>query len=122
MLTNVFISLIMNTSTTQWRKKMSKEVANTILQQLGGRRLSVMTGAKNFMSHNDLCGGLSFRIPQIAGIVNYVKIILNGSDLYNVEFGRIRGNDYKVLSSFEDIYAEDLIELFEKETGLYAHL
>ncbi len=102
---------------------MSKEVAKIILQQLGGNRLIAMTGAKNFVAHNDLCGGLSFRIPQMTGIkVNYVKIILNGLDLYNVEFGRIRGNNYTVLSSFEDIYAEDLIELFEKETGLYAHL
>ena len=99
---------------------MSKEVANTILQQLGGRRLIAMTGAKDFITHNDQCGGLSFRIPQMTGIkVNYVKVILNGMDLYDVEFGRIRGNNYKVLSSFTDIYAEDLIELVEKETGLF---
>ena len=59
-------------------------IAKTILQQLGGNKFVVMTGAKS------LCGGenyLSFRIPgtMTRDRINYVKITLNSMDLYDVE-------------------------------------
>ena len=37
-------------------------VANTILQQLGGNKFRVMTGAKNFVGSND---ALTFRLPGV---------------------------------------------------------
>ncbi len=102
---------------------MSKEIAKIILNQLGGNKLIAMTGAKNLCALDEQCGGLSFKLPKFSGVkVNYVKIVLNGSDLYDVEFGRIYGNKYTVISKHYDIYCDMLVELFEKETGLLAKL
>ncbi len=102
---------------------MSKEIAKIILNQLGGNKLIAMTGAKNLCALDEQCGGLSFKLPKFSGVkVNYVKIVLNGSDLYDVEFGRIYGNKYTVISEHSDIYCDMLVELFEKETGLLAKL
>lgn len=100
-----------------------KEVANTIYAQIGGGRFSMMTGAKNFMALNEQLGGLSFKLPRMSGIkVNYVKIVLNGSDLYDVTFGKIVKDKYTIISEHKDIYCDMLEDLFEKETGLYTHL
>jgi hypothetical protein len=64
-------------------------IAQTILRQLGGNKLAAMTGAKNFL---DLGNGLSFRVPNNrSGAPNYVKITLDPSDTYRVEFARVRG-------------------------------
>ena len=54
---------------------MSKEVARSIFYQLGGNRFASMVGAKNFVSHSEQCGGVSFRIPATISKnrINYVK-------------------------------------------------
>jgi hypothetical protein len=91
------------------------QVAETIAQQLGGtRRLQMMTGAYGFGTNGN---DLRFRIKNRK--VNYIKIVLNGKDLYDVEFGRVSGTNYKVISTFEDVYFDNLIPLFEKNTGMY---
>lgn len=97
--------------------------ANTILQQLGGRRFLTMTGAKNLVAHDD---GLSFKLPSQphytrAGI-NYVRVKLTPADLYDVEYGRIWGINYKPKTSSEGLYAEDLCRDFSRTTGLDTHL
>lgn len=81
---------------------LSKEdlnaVVQTIYRQIGGGKFKVMTGAKDFVSHNEECGGLSFKLPRFTGVkINYVKIVLNGNDLYDVTFGRIFKNEYTIL-------------------------
>lgn len=97
------------------------EIAEIILQQLGGsRRLTAMIGAKYFSA---IKNGLSFRFSARAkNGTNYVKIVLNSKDLYDVEFGSIRGSSFKVKNEFNDIYADQLIEIFEDTTGLYLSL
>jgi hypothetical protein len=99
------------------------EVAKTILSQLGGNRFVTMTGAKNFASHGDECA-LSFRIASTMteNKCNHVKITLNSSDLYDVTFSKIFKLTVKEISKHNDLYAEDLVNLFESETGLYTHL
>lgn len=90
-------------------------IASNIVMQLGGfSRLQVMLGAYNFV---DLKNGLSFKIKNPKA--NYIKITLNGKDLYDIEIGRIRGNTYKVVYSQEDVYAVDLRKIIEKHTGMY---
>lgn len=94
-------------------------VAQTILQQLGGNRFIMMTGAKNLLSSTT---GLTFKIMRNAKGVTHVKITLTPLDLYKVEFLKIRGTTISMVSEFDDIYCDQLVELFEKETGLYTHL
>jgi len=106
---------------------LSKEDLNTVVQtiysQIGGGRFKVMTGAKDFTAHNEQCGGLSFKLPRFSGIkINHVKIVLNGSDLYDITFGRIHGNNFSVISEHKDVYNDDLRPLFESETGLRTSL
>lgn len=121
-----------NTQTTSksechtWLTKAAQEsenqVAKIILEQLGGNKFIAMTGAKNFIN---LGNGLSFKLPG-AGFtkngINFVKIILDPSDTYNIEFGRTRGTTYKVINTTNDIYFDVLQEVFTRYTGLETHL
>ena len=99
----------------------AKAIAKTILDQLGGDRFISMTGARNFSYAPD--GSLSFRLPNMPGVpVNNVRISLDPTDTYNVEFGRVRGIDYKVVRTEEMVYADSLRRVFESNTGLYTSL
>jgi len=92
-------------------------IANTILQQLGGRRFIAMTGARNFIAGKD---DLSFRIPGTLTRqrINAVQIRLEPSDTYTVIFFVIRGVKIKEASRHEDVYCDSLCELFRDVTGL----
>ena len=102
--------------------------AAEILSQLGGsRRLSIMIGAKNFGSAND-CKTLTFSFAA-SKVANHIKITLNGLDLYDVEFikvGRRNRTTFETpittVKSVENVYADDLKELFERTTGLFLSL
>lgn len=98
-------------------------VAQEIMTQIGKGRpnaLAVMTGAKNFMAHNEERGALSFKLPQNAKDgINYVKVTLTVMDTYTVEFGRVYGHKYTVKSSHSDVYCDRIASLFEETTGLY---
>jgi len=92
------------------------------LEQLGGNKFVVMTGAKNFINWGN---GLSFKLPGAEFAkqgINYVKITLDPSDTYTMEFGRTRGSEYKVINTHNDIYFDVLQEVFTRETGLETHL
>lgn len=96
-----------------------KEIATTILNQLGGMStLKALTGAHTFVIVNVADSGVYFRIKNRKG-PNHIKILLTSKDLYDVTFGRVHGTSYKVLSEHEDIYADQLVPLFENETGMY---
>ena len=98
--------------------------ANTIFKQLtlseaGANRLKAMVGAKNF-AYSSEDQNAAFRFTAKAkNKANYMKITLNGNDLYNVEFGYIRAMNYTVRSEVKDMYFDQLKEHFETETGLY---
>lgn len=109
-------------------RKVASEIANTILEQMGGsRRLALMIGAKNFLSipagDKGGLGGLRFDFPQPgAGKPNSILIHLMPSDTYTVRFALSRSVSYKILKEYEDIYAEDLGGLFTRTTGLHLRL
>lgn len=94
-------------------------VANTILEQLGGNRFRVMTGAKNFMGD---ASSLTFRLPSTPHFVkqgiNCVKVTLTPADTYTVEFMKIRGMKLAQVAEHSDVYAEDLRNLISETTGL----
>jgi hypothetical protein len=98
---------------------MDTTIAETIYQQIGGRRFRVMTGAKKFVAHSDGC---SFRLPGNPGYtkagINYVRITLNDLDLYDVEYGRIWGMKRTTKRQAHNLYAENLLESFRETTGL----
>ena len=96
-------------------------IANTILDQIGGARFILMTGAKNLVNHGN---ALSFKLPAkfAKDGINYVKITLNGLDLYDVEYGKIKKFEYKLLSTSEGLYFDMLKEDFTAKTGLHTSL
>ncbi len=100
-----------------------QNIAKTILQQLGSNKFIAMTGARGLMN---IGNGLSFKLPSKSGFtkngINYVKIILNSMDTYDMEFGRIRGHTYTIIQSFNNIYADQLQTIFTETTGLDTHL
>lgn len=97
-------------------------VGRTILAQMGGAgRIRMMIGAKRFVTHPD---GVSFKFPNRArSKANFVKVTLTPLDTYTVEFKRVSngraGLKVKDLAEFSDVYFDQLIELFEGQTGLY---
>lgn len=101
------------------------QAAQTILEQLGGNRFKVMTGAKNFMGDSAAVNpSLSFRLPSnfASRGINYVKITLTQMDTYNMEFSRVRGTKCTLVDHFDNLYAEDLQRVFSIETGLGTRL
>jgi len=101
----------------------AQQIAQTIGAQLGGLgRVAAMIGAHSFMVHKE--GALSFRFKAKAIKVNgkspnYIKITLDPSDTYTVEFGRIHGFDYTAVQTDEGVYCDQLRPLVETTTGLY---
>ena len=111
-----------------------KQIAVTILNQLGGNRFVAFTGAKDFTT---IKNGLRFKIGRNASKTNRIEITLNGSDLYDMTFIKYRPFSIKVdhkkgevktieekvetLKEFKDVYFDQLQELFTDVTGLYTH-
>ena len=93
----------------------NQEIAQTIIQQLGGGgRLVAMIGAKNFVA---IESGLSFKFgacPQY----NYLSITLNGMDLYDLRLVKVRAHSIVREKTVSGIYAEDLRQTIESETKL----
>ena len=58
-------------------------VAKTILEQLGGNKFRMMTGAKNFVGYEN---GVSMKIGRNSSNSNYLKITLNSMDTYDMKF------------------------------------
>ena len=98
--------------------KTDTTIASEILNQLGGMgKLKMMTGAYNFVAYPS---GVSFKLKNPSA--NYVKITLNGLDLYDLEVGRIRGDKYTIVHKDENLYNDMLKPAIEKATGMYLSL
>ncbi len=99
------------------------EVANTILEKLGGNKFRAMTGAKSFLGGPD---SLSFRIPGAGGFtkngVNHCKVTLSPDDTYVMQFSRIRGTKVQTMEPITGLYFDQLQDIFESETGLRTSL
>lgn len=95
-----------------------KQIATTILQQLGGGRFLAMTGAKNLIFGE--AGELSFRLP--IGRWNHVKIELTPMDVYSVTFSKLgRRSGVPTVTATQtcnDVYCDDLQYIVSKCTGL----
>ena len=96
-------------------------IAKEIFLQIGGNRMVVMTGAKNFVGSKN---SLSFKLPSkfAKDEINYVKITLNSLDLYDIECGKLWGSKYKVIKTSENVYNTDLQKDFVELTGLKTRL
>jgi hypothetical protein len=93
-------------------------IAKTILEQLGGSKFIAMTGAKSFITDGN---GLQFKLPSrfARGGTNFVRITLEPSDLYKMEFFLYRKNrDLEMVDVMTGVYCDQLQTIFTGATGL----
>lgn len=94
-------------------------VAQTILEQLGGNKFVAMTGAKQLVAGPDF---LQFGIGRGArNKANKVRVTLAG-DLYRVDFYNIRGVNVREVGTVENVYADRLAGVFTEATGFDTRL
>lgn len=100
---------------------MSNVVANTILNQIGGRRFIMMTGAKDFVAGE--CG-ITFRIPgrSARNGINKVRIVLMPDDTYEMQFIKYANMLDKRVATTTGVYCDMLEDIFEANTGLYTSM
>ena|SRR6185437_16587328 len=96
-------------------------VADTILQQLGGRKFTAMTGATNLLGSDN---SLSCRLPgtMTKDRVNVLRITLDPSDTYTVETIRVRGVKVTPMDKRSGIYVDTLVSTVSEMTGLTLRL
>lgn len=94
----------------------NKEIATTILSQIStiDSRAIWAWGAKNLTVVEN---GLRFKSSGMVKNKGFVKITLNGNDLYDVEFGRIRKSIYKTVKLNEDVFVDDLVDIIDSMVG-----
>jgi len=92
------------------------EIAKTILNQLGGNKFAFATGSKNFVSDNK---SLTFKLSMNRSKGRYMKITLNGNDLYDIKVLNLKG---KVIVEKNDICVENLQYTFTEITGLIINI
>ena len=100
-------------------KESGRNIAKTILQQLGGNKFIAMTGAKNLGFTNN---GLQMKIGRNSKGITHVVISLKSTDTYDVEFIKMRGVNRKVVKKLKRVYADQLGKIFTKYTGLRIRL
>lgn len=83
-------------------------------------RFQMMTGARNFVATEN---ALNFRMPKSGtDQSNSWRITLTPADTYTVETFSIRAGKMTPKSTFEDIYCDQLVDLFERVSGFYTTL
>jgi hypothetical protein len=97
---------------------MSKQIAQTILEQLGGNRFLAMTGAKPITYGSSPSLGFSLPTGLSPVGVNRVKITLDDSDTYTVTFGKLQGVKYRLMGEVSGVYCDMLEDVFTENTGL----
>ena len=95
-------------------------IAKTILEQLGGNKFVVMTGAKNFVDCGD---ALSMKIGRNKTSSNYLKITLNSMDNYDMKCSRVSpmGGERSVIE-YNGVFNDMLDDMFTAHTGMYTSL
>lgn len=96
------------------------QIAQTILNQLGGNKFIVMTGSKNFVAGENY---LRMKLTRNKIKAQYLTITLNSMDTYDMCFFSVdKELNRTTKASIEDVYCDMLQDIFTQHTGLYTHL
>ena len=98
---------------------MTNVVADTIIQQLGGRNFVIMTGAK-VVAHDGPTTVIRFPKSRNSDgeWINRVAITLESDDTYTLKFGLVRSLEYKESKVATGVMAENLARVSDSSTGL----
>ena len=98
-------------------------IAQTILQQIGGRRFAAMTGSRDFINMGN---GLRMSLAKNKTSANRLDITYDERlNLYNMRFYRKTFSkktfecNTKDIASYEGVYCDMLEDIFTQVTGLY---
>ena len=109
--------------TTQ-QAEIRNEVIDVMIKQLGGNKFFIMTGSKP--QYKDISTDsplIALKLIKNKSKANYFTVqYIRSSDLYKIEFIKMTKTERKVLSNYENIYGDQLTEIFESETGLRTSL
>jgi hypothetical protein len=107
------------------RREALSQVAKTIVDQMGGvGRLRAMLGmGKLPFVFSDIPRGVQFMWPsRRRSKGNLVRITLRPDDAYDVEFVNASIRGHKPVKTYNMVYADQLVDLFERQTGLFLRL
>lgn len=105
---------------------------NIILEQLSGNKFIVMTGAKNIVYDGD--HNLRMDLPRNISRANRLIISLQPTDTYKMTFSRFTPEKFDtknfswseskdvIIKEFENIYCDQLQDIFTQTTGMYTTL
>ena len=93
-------------------------IADIIYNQFGGGRAMAMIGGKVVTGEKHIA--VHFKGCRKTNIVTIT--LDEAMDLYRMTFYRLCGVALKEVKKFDSVYAEDMKEIFESETGLYLSL
>lgn len=93
------------------------QVAKIIVEQIGNVAFSMM-GAKNLVGDDR---SLMFSIRGCPTI-NKIRITLEPSDTYKIEFFKFRNPDCKLVAELDGVYFDMLHSVIESKTGLFLRL
>ena len=109
-------------TTTQTTER--NRVIDVMIKQLGGNHFFAMTGSKP--QYKDISTDsplIALKLKRNKSKANYLTIqYVRGLDLYTMEFINMTKTERKIVSSYDNIYNDQLIEIFESETGLRTSL
>jgi len=71
-------------------------------------------GAKDMIRITD---GLKFKTSGMVKWKGYVEVTLNGSDLYDIDFYKIRGAKLTYTEQVTDVFVEDLVSTIDSVVG-----
>ena len=94
------------------------QIETTTLAQIGGAKAMYMIGGTVYTGHGKPELQVKFKARALSGI-NYLKIALKGDDTYTVTLSRVTIKGENVKLSLTGVYADQLVEIFERHTGLY---
>ena len=97
----------------------NQQIAQTIVNQLGGNKFQAMTGAKFSANANQNGVVFSFKGCRKA---NTCWITLEDNDTYSMQIEKWVGTKITTIKSVQDVYAEQLVTIFENATGLATSL
>ena len=95
------------------------ELYATILNQLGGKKFSVMVGMKDLSAAGNY---IQFKIGRNSSKANLVRVELMGDDTYTMTFMSFRGVNIKILKEFTGVYCDQLENIFSSFTGMATRL
>jgi hypothetical protein len=109
---------------TKQQTEIRNEVIDVMIKQLGGNKFFLMTGSKP--QYKDISTDsplIALKLTKNNSKSNYLTVqYIRSTDLYTMEFIKMTKTERKIVSTYENIYSDQLTEIFESETGLRTSL